>query len=313
MSTQELVRPADSTDGSAVISPVKSSDHTGPISSEHSFTDTDSIPALEVLLFARTYLFTLFHKAFGGNPRQDLLEELCCSTALNALDEYASVDSTEDKLRVFLSQIPARIAQGEMKLWDIEAEYTRAFIGPASLPALPWESPYLSKDAAFMQQSTLEIRSIYRAQGLEARASHHVPDDHISILCAFAAIQAQKARDALYAGAKEELRALLEEQCAFVRDHLASWLDDYAARMCRMKTALLYPQLAKGLAAFVKQDRDFCAEAILWIDDLNTELPQLSLADELKSAEIDLERLRALRLAHLEENELRNLTENSLS
>ena len=77
-----------------------------------------------------------------------------------------------------------------------------------------------------------------------------------------AAAQARAALAAWREGSWEPLRAALEEQCAFDRDYLAGWLPDYAAGLCRMKMAHLYPQLAKGLAAFAQLDRDFCANGL---------------------------------------------------
>ena len=120
------------------------------------------------------------------------------------------------------------------------------------------------------------------------------------------AAQARAALAAWREGSWELLRAALEEQCAFDRDYLAGWLPDYAAGLCRMKTAHLYPQLAKGLAAFARLDRDFCANAMAWLasgEGLPEGAPRASrLCEELQAYE---GRLRAIRLKGLEENELR--------
>lgn len=266
--------------------------------------DAEDLQEIEILLSARVYLFTLFHKAFGGEPTSELLEVLGSAATIKALDPYVS-NGTLGSLRAFLPEVAAK-AHDESYLWDIEAEYARALVGPGVLPAVPWESPYKSHESAFMQEGTLEVRKLYRRCGLEPLACQHVPDDHVSLLCAFAAVRSKRALESFRASDGEALRSLIEEQCVFARDHLASWLGRYAAKMCSMKTACLYPQMAKGLAAFARQDETFCAHLMLWLDegleDGGTALSSCLPACGIEQA--DLGRLENLRLQGLEENEL---------
>lgn len=264
-----------------------------------------SLDYLGILLFARMYLFEMFHKVFGGKPTPELLEVLCACTTLDALDEYATEEEVEGKLRDYLLALGQRENRAAL-LWDIEAEYTRVLVGPGRLPAPLWESPYLSKEASLMQESTLAVRSMYRSFGLEPVACGHVPDDHVSLLCYFAAIRARAAYEAFCAGSWELLRDLMVEQCAFGRDHLVAWIPEFAARLCHVDGAVLYPQVGKGLAGFVQRDCDMCANAITflgeWLASGGCGLPSEVVPVEV---EADYERLCAVRLYGLKENELR--------
>ena len=98
-------------------------------------------------------------------------------------------------------------------------------------------------------------------------------------------------------GAAELLRA----QNIFTREHMANWLGDYAKGLRYSKTAVLYPQLVEGLAAFVDSDVMFADEAAYWLEG---EEAAAGASEEFAKANAALEKLQAMRLPHLSENEL---------
>ena len=263
--------------------------------------------ALAELMEARCYLYTLFHKVFGGQPTAEFLGEAARGACEGAWGAFAEEDETIGRLREHVCRLGGNLDKDAMR--GIEAEYTRALIGPAALPAVPLATPWLTHEGASMSEVTLKVRAAYRERGLEPRALHHVPDDHVSLLCAYMARRGAEALELLRVGDIGALRGELESQCAFVRDYLASWLSAYASKVCTMKTALLYPQMAKGLAAFVERDLTLCASAMLWADEAgesftaDAALPAATDGDRGPGASA-LERLCALRPRGIEENEL---------
>ena len=94
-----------------------------------------------------------------------------------------------------------------------------------------------------------------------------VPDDHVALQCAFLAKLAGEALEAFRAGDAAALPAALRDQRAFVVEHMAGWLGEYAKGLRRSKTSVLYPQLVEALAAFVNLDAVLLAEAAFWIDE----------------------------------------------
>lgn len=266
----------------------------------------DEMASLEAMLLGRAYLYALFHKAFGGEPTKELVAEMSSAQTVEVLDEYAEADDTLAKVRDFLALLDGK-ADDERFMWDCEAEYTRMFVGPGMPAAIPWESPYISDEPVMLQEETLVVRSIYRSFGFEAKRLYHVPDDHISLMCHFMMQRAEESISAFREARWTDLRELMLGQCAFVRDHMASWLPRYASKACSGKTVHLYPQLAKGVAAFADLDKTFAAEAVAWVDALDegAGFPE-DYERPVSFAQVEeaYERLKAVRLFGLEDNEL---------
>ena len=263
---------------------------------QHSHADTLQ---LEALLVARTYLYTLFHKAFGGEPTEELLAVLQDKTTSDVLDEYADSSEALAALRSFLNGLRA---QDQASLIDqTKDEYTRTFLGPNVLPASPYESPYRTQEATLFQENTIVVREAFRNEGFLPKAYQHVPDDHVSLICHFAAHRAAQALAAFRNGDAQKAARLLRAQNIFAREHMANWFNDYAKGLRCSKTAVLYPQLVEGLAAFVDSDVMFADEAAYWLEG---EEAVAGVSDEFAEANTALEKLQAMRLPHLSENEL---------
>ena len=192
----------------------------------------------------------------------------------------------------------------------------RLFIGPGTLPTLPWESPYRTNEPSVFQEGTLAVRALYRAHGVEPKLVQRVPDDHVSLLCAFAARQADAALEAFRAGDMMRSAALLREQQAFASEHLAGWLPAYAKRARRSRTAVLYPQMIEALCAFSVLDAAFAGEGACWMEAADGAdgnggvdgdwgaVPGSPEAEALAMWDAARARLATLRPRGIEENEL---------
>ena len=277
---------------------------------------------VEALLLSRTYLYTLFHKVLGGAPTGELLEIIAGETTSDVLDEYADDSPSLAGAAAFFKNLCGAEPQAaEAFAHEVTGEFNRLFVGPGRPEAFPIESPYRTGEATYFQENTVAVRGEYRAFGLEPKRAGHVPDDHISLLCACMAELAGHSLASLrnrdYAG----LAGSLREQELFAAQHL-SWLWDFAQAARRGKTARLYPQVVEALAEFVQVDRTFMGEAALWAEGLassgsqgapdladfsaeaTAEKPAVEKPEAFARVERELERLRALRLVWLEENEL---------
>lgn len=261
--------------------------------------------SLEALLVARAYLYTMFHKLTGGQPTDELVDMLLGSTMHDVVDEYASKVETLASYRDFLDSL--RSEDRDELLNDMRDEHTRCFVGPASLPATPFASPYITKDPSAMQKCTLLVRACYREHGLKPKWLQRVPDDHLSLLCAFCARLAMRALDAFDARDGAALASLLRDQKSVVDEHLNTWLTDYAKGLRRSQTAVVYPQTAEALAMFARIDSAFLTEAAYWLDENPDALRVGHNApneDPLAAAREALRKLEAVSLFALEENEL---------
>lgn len=260
---------------------------------------SDDALQLEALLVARTYLYTLFHKALGGEPAEELLDVMFSSMTSSVLDEYAENSETIASLQAFLE---AKSQEDRSTLLDAaKDEYTRTFLGPNVLPASPYESPYRTQEATLFQENTLAVREAFRSEGLLPKAYQHVPDDHVSLVCHFAALRAAQVLAAFRGGDAQDAAGLLRAQNAFAREHMANWFGEYAKGLRYSKTAVLYPQIVEALAAFVETDVVFADEAAYWLEG---DEAGSGASGEFGEVDDALRALQALRLPHLSENEL---------
>lgn len=278
----------------------------------------DEALSFEALLISRTYLYTLFHKALGGEPCGRLFELLSDEQTVSVVDEYASADSAMATLKDYFAGL-AEKADGEF-VDDARSEYTRVFVGPNRLLALPWESPYVSHESVLFQKNTLAVRHAYNAHGWKIKRHLHVPDDHVSLMCGFMARLANESMISFEEPNLQDVRDQMIEQKLFIDGHLNNWLSKYAEGLCASGKAPLYSRLVEGLTAFVRLDSVFAVEAISWIDELSkweeeagegvsvsigeAFSPDSDLFDAVKEA---LARLAALRLKDVEDNELCDL------
>ena len=106
-------------------------------------------------------------------------------------------------------------------------------------------------------------------RAVQPRKLQRVPDDHVALECAFMAREARFSLAQLIAGDVRELAAGLRAQQSFVVEHMTAWLGEYAKGLRRSATAVLYPQAAEALAAFVALDATFLAESALWTEEVS--------------------------------------------
>lgn len=223
--------------------------------------------ALEALLLARARLYALFHKLFGAAPDAAAIEALLGEATADAVDEYAEDDETMRGFGRFLSELAV---EGRAALLEAARdEHVRLLVGPGALPAIPWEAPYRTGEPTVFQEGTLAVRAAYRARGVQPGKMQRVPDDHVALECAFMALEARRSLAQLIACDVRALAAGLRAQQSFAVEHMAGWLGEYAKGLRRSATAVLYPQAAEALAAFVALDATFLAEAALWAEEVS--------------------------------------------
>ena len=121
---------------------------------------------LEALLLSRAYLYTLFHKLFGGTPDAAMVACVLSETTRDVAEEYAGDDPSMKGLGRFLENL-GECVDGAVLTEQARDEYTRLFVGPAALPAPVWESPYRTKELTLFQENTLSVRAAYRAPGVK--------------------------------------------------------------------------------------------------------------------------------------------------
>lgn len=312
----------------------------------------EELQTLASLFHARCYLYTLFHKAFGGEPNDALVQILSSSSTDEIAAVYSAESVTMEGFRNFLKGL--RTHNREDLVDTLRDEYTYTFLGPKKLPALPFESAYRTGDPSDFQENTVLVREIYRSENLDLNTIAMVPYDHISTMCSFMALMAGKTVENMSVKAAEKtadaaaetttettdataetttketaesasgmlqqdglesvdtLIELLRKQQFFLRNHMLSWIPVYSRMLRSSPKASLYPQLAEALTEFIRLDEIFLGEAAYSLKDLTQNGTSVKTALRSMRSLIDKQITIKESLKEIDKLRLHNLEEHEL-
>lgn len=221
--------------------------------------------------YGRAFFYELVHVVFGGEPDESLLTVLASPDCQDTLDVLAEECAAVKPLADYVSAIPSDVAERAGETERCHVAYNRAIAGLGSRrTSHPWESAYTSYKQLLMQRETLEVREAYRAFGYLPEMYLKVPDDHISLECAFMAALAQRSITALEtdnasaetSSGSVDFATLVEGQRAFLKNHLMKWADSYAADLHEDVPDSLYDRAATALASFITSDVGFLSSPL---------------------------------------------------
>jgi TorA maturation chaperone TorD len=115
---------------------------------------------------------------------------------------------------------------------ELAADYADIYL-THTLHASPYESVWRDEDHLMLQGPTFAVREFYRRHGMVVSDWRQMPDDHLSHELDFVA-------HLLAPGPAQDLAAAQ----AFLKNHLMTWLPDFAARVSRRARTPLYAALA---------------------------------------------------------------------
>jgi TorA maturation chaperone TorD len=217
---------------------------------------------LAAVLEARGFAYGLLSRAFLTEPTPELIRSLTESDAASLFpyaDEPGPIQQGAAELTAYLTGPDSATPEGHDRLlWD----YTRLFIGPARLPAPPFESVYRSADRLLFQMETAQVRQAYREYGLSSAKAGNEPDDHIGLELQFLCETCRYAAEAGAAGDLTGLERVLQDQERFLDEHLLQWAGDFAADVAANAQAGFYRAMAHLLLGFLPVDRQLLAELL---------------------------------------------------
>ncbi|MDR1359257.1 MAG: molecular chaperone TorD family protein [Coriobacteriales bacterium] len=150
----------------------------------------------------------------------------------------------------------------ESSLEELAVDYSRVFIGhgmTAYSAAYPFESVYTSEKRLLMQGARDEVLAIYKASGLNKKASWKEGEDHIALELEFQQILCCRIVESLRSGSIGRTHKLLLTQQNFLEDHLISWIPMLTADMKKFAKTDFYLGLAFLTEGFLNLDQEFLA------------------------------------------------------
>ena len=180
------------------------------------------------ILTAEALAYTFINRAFYEKPTDEFIntlvsEKLFAQWPLPPDDEFTSAG--QNILQAFSANWQAG------KLNDLKKDYQQLFIGPARLPAPPWESVYLSDDRLVFEKQTTAVRQFYARYGLQAANLYKEPDDHFGLEMAFMAHLCTLGLEAIRQGEVATAQTHLNAQRDFLEEHLLLWAPDFLNRV----------------------------------------------------------------------------------
>ena len=120
----------------------------------------------KVNLLAETLLLGVLSKALQSNPDRQWLQSLIQQDIFSELP----LESNDPELKVGLMHLQSwsqRIEGGlsDEQFIQLQADYTRMFVGIGKTLAPCWESVYFNEDGMLFQEQTLQVRQWYRRFG----------------------------------------------------------------------------------------------------------------------------------------------------
>lgn len=224
--------------------------------------ERDGISDVEVLLANREFLYLYVARAFAAVPDNvffDILQSSDAASGCLLLDDEVDEAGAGSGLQ---ASIVGAMQCGE-SLDTLNSEYTALFIGPATPPAPPWESVFVSHDALLFQESTLTVREAYLDEGFRAAGYPHEPDDHIATELDFMAALANRALHACESGDIELCRKTLISQSRFLEEHLLVWVREFSDRLNEVDgISSFYPSFASLAALVCERDAEIIEELL---------------------------------------------------
>lgn len=204
-------------------------------------------------LRSRLYLFlsTAFHF-----PSEEVIGVLRTPEKISVIDEIAELLLVPSQFTGIGDSFQAAIISAH-DLTRLQVEYTRLFVGPFRLPCPPYESVYRAgSEGRVMGQSTLLVRGMYLAEGLDLSDAIRDLPDHIIIETEFMSfLAAQEAGS--WAGSIGQVLRYVERQDVFLTEHLGQWIQKFCRAVVAHAREAFYRHLAEITAIVISLDRDY--------------------------------------------------------
>jgi anaerobic sulfite reductase subunit A len=161
------------------------------------------------------------------------------------------VDAAEGDMKAGLELMRGYLdanAEGDLAavLDDLAVDYARIFLSAGvaqGKAAFPYESVYTSRKHLVMQDSRMDVVSLYAKRGVTpSKDNYHVPEDHLGYLCEYMAILIDEGA--------------ADEQKAFLKNHLLNWVSAFTVDMGKYAATDFYGGLAKLTRGFLLLEQE---------------------------------------------------------
>ncbi len=145
---------------------------------------------------------------------------------------------------------------------DLAKDWTRLFRGvDKNGPPPPYESVYL--DGRMQTKSAREVHRLFSRNGIRIPEEWHHPADYIGVELDFMRLLCEKEWRHRNENQLKELREVLEEERAFLEDHLCIWVPIFCKRMLEQARENYFRGIAYLTLGLVQFDRIWVPRLLL--------------------------------------------------
>ena len=215
-------------------------------------SDHEQEQEIAMALAQRAYLYSLLHVVFGGELAGESARAVFSEATAEALSAQRAGATDAEEEAAFAAAIAcvedhAADAGDDAFIEGLKGDYTRLFLVPGKAYVHPWESPYIGDGNMVFQESTLDVRSYYHAEGFKLQAERKFPDDHIAAMMDFMGRLSTRAYDEFADGRDEDAARTLATQARFADAHLLAWLPQFADEASARDAHGVYAAFARAL------------------------------------------------------------------
>jgi TorA maturation chaperone TorD len=138
---------------------------------------------------------------------------------------------------------------------ELLVEYSRLFIGPFGVIAPPYGSVYLDGERKVMGESTMEVSSMYRNEGLSGSVDSRELPDHVAVELEFMSYLVFKEIEALESSDLRAAADFVEKQERFSGEFLRRWIPPFCDRIKENTENGFYTALAQCASTFIGSSR----------------------------------------------------------
>ena len=200
-----------------------------------------------------------FYRMLASLFYRPLTQEEIDSMASSNLSSFESVEGVEGTLMGEgiheINRSLKRKNTGTRQ--ELAADFTSVFGGIGTWNnqcAAPYKSVFTSEEGLLYQEGYREVFAEYKRHCVRLREGVDLPDDHLSFICEFMALMADRAATAMESGKQDEAASLLFDSCSFLREHILSWFPRLYARANHIAETHFYRGVLKLARGYFEND-----------------------------------------------------------
>ncbi len=209
------------------------------------------MPSVPDVALARQELCRFLAGCFY-EPGPEFVEERLFESILSAAQRVSpELAEHAERLGTAFTAVP---------LEELLVDYTRLFLGAPQASAKPYASVWLSGQPELMQESVVELLSLYEQGGFDIDPDFHDLPDHVAVELEFLYLLTYRQNQALAADDTGALEATGALRAQFLTGHLGLWLGPFVLAVHDHAQCEFYRELAEFTELFVRLEGEGAAQ-----------------------------------------------------